>query len=86
MAGLAQLVERLTAEWKVTGLIPGVRPLLRVLKKTEKKKVLPLHCKKLDLRMARMTMQNGGPVSSWRRKKIPSPISTLRAKYLDTDK
>ena len=31
-AGLAQLVERLTAEWEVVGLIPGVEPILRVLK------------------------------------------------------
>ena len=31
-AGLAQSVERLTAEGKVTGSIPGVGPILRVLK------------------------------------------------------
>ena len=31
-AGLAQLVERLTAEREVAGLIPGARPTLRVLK------------------------------------------------------
>ena len=55
MAGLAQLVERLTAERKVTGSIPWVRPLLRVFKKIEKEKVLPLHCKKLDLHVAQMT-------------------------------
>ena len=63
-AGLAQSVEHLTAERKVTGSIAGVRPLLRVLKITEKKKVLPLHCKKLDLCVAWMTTQNGGPISS----------------------
>ena len=32
VAGLAQSVERLTAEWKVAGSIPGAGPLLRVLK------------------------------------------------------
>ena len=31
MAGLAQLVERLTAEWKVMGSIPGAGPVLKVL-------------------------------------------------------
>ena len=46
-------------------------------------KVLPLHCKWLDLRVAQMTTQNGGPVSSWRHKKIVSPIGNSYAKYLD---
>ena len=32
MAGLAQSVERLTAEREVAGSIPGAGPLLRVLK------------------------------------------------------
>ena len=32
VAGLAQLVERLTAEWEVVGSIRGAGPLLRVLK------------------------------------------------------
>ena len=31
-AGLAQSVERLTAEQEVVGLIPGAGPILRVLK------------------------------------------------------
>ena len=31
-AGLAQLVERVTAERELVGSIPGARPLLRVLK------------------------------------------------------
>ena len=31
-AGLAPLLERLTAERRVTGLIPGIGPTLRVLK------------------------------------------------------
>ena len=35
-AGLAQLVERLTAEREVAGSIPGAGPILRVLKITEK--------------------------------------------------
>ena len=35
-AGLAQSVERLTAEREVTGLIPGAGPILRVLKITKK--------------------------------------------------
>ena len=35
-AGLAQSVERLTAEREVAGSIPGARPILRVLKITEK--------------------------------------------------
>ena len=30
--GLAQSVERLTAEWEVAGSIPGTGPILRVLK------------------------------------------------------
>ena len=30
--GLAQLVERLTAEWEVAGWIPGAVPSVRVLK------------------------------------------------------
>ena len=32
IAGLAQLLECLTAERKVVGLIPGAGPILRVLK------------------------------------------------------
>ena len=36
LAGLAQSVERLTAEWEIAGSIPGVGPLLRGLKITEK--------------------------------------------------
>ena len=32
LAGLAQSVERLTAEREIAGLIPGVGPILRVLK------------------------------------------------------
>ena len=32
VAGLSQLVERLTAEREVAGSIPGAGPLLRVLK------------------------------------------------------
>ena len=43
-AGLAQLVERSTAEREIAGSIPGTGP-----------KVLPLPCKWLDLRVARMT-------------------------------
>ena len=43
-SGVAQSVERLTAEREVAGSIPGTRP-----------KVLPLPCKWLDLHVARMT-------------------------------
>ena len=32
VAGLAQSVEHLTAEWKVMGSIPGAGPVLKVLK------------------------------------------------------
>ena len=32
MVGLAQLVECLNAEWEVATSIPGVRPILRILK------------------------------------------------------
>ena len=32
VAGLGELVEHLTAERKVVGLIPGARPVLKVLK------------------------------------------------------
>ena len=35
-AGRAQSVERLTAEWEVSGSIPGVGLILRVLKIIEK--------------------------------------------------
>ena len=35
-AGLAQSVERLTAEREVVGSIPGAGPILRVLEITEK--------------------------------------------------
>ena len=38
----------------------------------------PLQCKRVDFCVARMTMLNGGPVSSWRHKKIVSAISTFR--------
>ena len=31
-AGLAQSVERLTAEWEVAGSFPGTGPILKVLK------------------------------------------------------
>ena len=54
MAGLAQSVERVTAERKVAGSIPGTRPLLRVLNNREMK-VFLLHSKRLDLRVARIT-------------------------------
>ena len=33
MAGLAQSLERLAAEWEVAGSIPGTEPTLRVLKR-----------------------------------------------------
>ena len=46
-------------------------------------KVLPLLCKRLDLRLARMTTSNGGPVSS-RRRKNSVLIYYFRAKYIDT--
>ena len=36
VAGLAQSVEHLTAEWEVTGSISGTGPILRILKETEK--------------------------------------------------
>ena len=32
VAGIAQSVERLIAEWEVAGSIPGTEPTLRVLK------------------------------------------------------
>ena len=43
-AGLAWSVERLTAEPKVAGSIPGTGPTLRVLNDWEMK-ILPLPCK-----------------------------------------
>ena len=46
-------------------------------------KVLPLPCKWLDLRVARMTMYNGGPVSNKKRKNlIVSPISAFELNTL----
>ena len=54
-AGLAQTVERLTAEREVASSFPGAGPIPRVLKYLRNEGT-PLHCKRLDLRMARMTM------------------------------
>ena len=45
-------------------------------------KALPLPCRRLDLRVARMTTSNGGPVSI-RRRKIQCPNQHFRAKYID---
>ena len=46
-------------------------------------KVLPLPCKWLDLRVARMTMYNGGLVSNKKRKNlIVSPISAFELNTL----
>ena len=56
-AGLAQSVERLTAEREVAGSIPGARLVLT-----------PFALQVLDLHVVRMTTQNGGPVSIRRRK------------------
>ena len=53
-AGLAQSVERLATEREVAGSIPGTGPTLMVLNDWEME-VLPLPCKWLDLRVARMT-------------------------------
>ena len=50
---LAQSEERLTAEREVVGSILGAEPILRVLRITMK--VLPLHCKLINLCVARMT-------------------------------
>ena len=44
-------------------------------------KVLPLQCKRLDFHVTRMTTENGGPVSSWRRKNR-SLISTFMVNVL----
>ena len=57
-AGLAQSVERSTAEREVAGSIPGAGSI---------HKVLPLPCKQVDLRVARMSTPNGSPllVLSW---------------------
>ena len=46
-------------------------------------KVLSLPCKQVDLRVARMTTYNGGPVSSRRRKNCV-PDYYFRVKYFDT--
>ena len=43
-AGLAQSVERLTAEREVAGSIPGAGPILRVLKKTGQWKTQTADC------------------------------------------
>ena len=53
-AGLAQSAGCLTAEQEVVGSIPGVRPILRVLKSLRKEGTA-LALKRLDLRMAGMT-------------------------------
>ena len=46
-------------------------------------KVLPLPCKRLDLRMASITKYNNRPVSN-RRRKISVLNYYFRAKYIDT--
>ena len=51
--GLAQSVERLTAERQVAGSIPGTGPTRRVF--NWEMEVLPLPGKWLDLRVAQMT-------------------------------
>ena len=48
-AGLAQSVERLTAEWKVEGSIPGAGPFLRVLKYRKIPKISPSMYKPLQI-------------------------------------
>ena len=53
-AELAQSVERLTAEREVAGSIPGVGPILRVLKLLRNEGT-PFAWHVLDLRVARMT-------------------------------
>ena len=81
-AGLAQLVERLTAKRKVAGSIPGARPILGVLK------YLGNEGTPFALQAA---SPSGGlddhvkwrPVSSWGRKHSV-PNKYFRAKYLDT--
>ena len=47
-------IERLTAKWEVACTIPWARPILRVFNNWEMK-VLPLPCKWIDLRVARIT-------------------------------
>ena len=54
-AGLAQSVERLTAEREVAGSIPGVEAILAGSWNNWEMKVLPLPCKWLDFRVAQMT-------------------------------
>ena len=54
VAGIAQSVERLTAEWEVAGSIPGAGPLLRVLKWLRNEGI-SFALQALDLRVARMT-------------------------------
>ena len=46
-------------------------------------KVLSLPCKRLDLRVARMTKYNNRSVSSWRRKNSVLNYY-FRAQYIDT--
>ena len=54
-SGLAQSVERLTAEREVAGSIPGTVPDLRSSMNNWEMKVVPLDCKGLDLCLAGMT-------------------------------
>ena len=55
MIGLAQLVEGLIAQREVAGSIPRAGPILS-LKLTEKRRYFLCTTKRLDLRVARMTM------------------------------
>ena len=49
-------------------------------------KILPLLSKRLNLRVARITTQNGGAISSTKEKWKESPQFSqyLRSKYIDT--
>ena len=76
MAGLAQLVERLTAERKVTGSIPGVRPLLRVFKKNWERKGTPF-----ALQEARPSRGSDDYIKWWSHLQLETKKNTVLNKY-----
>ena len=70
--GLAQSVERLTAEWEVVGSIPGDGPILRVLKYLRNEGTT------FALQTGRPSRGSDDHIKWWsRKKKIVSLISTF---------
>ena len=77
VAGLAPLLERLTAERRVTGSIPGTEPTLRVLKWMRNEDTA------FALQMARPSRASVPPPRRDVKNSVPNQY--FRAKYVDTE-